>query len=79
MASSKYAGQQWELPVPIPRKTELTADDLAAAQADYGVLYEKEYGKGSAWVGSPIVFVCLTAPPTESVPCSSATTTTATR
>ena len=28
----KYAGQQWELPVPIPRTTDLTADDLAAAQ-----------------------------------------------
>jgi N-methylhydantoinase A len=55
----KYAGQQWELPVPIPRKTELTADDLAAAQADYGVLYEKEYGKGSAWVGSPIVLMSV--------------------
>jgi N-methylhydantoinase A len=55
----KYAGQQWELPVALPRKDDLAEDDLAAAQDDYGVLYEKEYGKGSAWVGSPTVLMSV--------------------
>ncbi len=55
----KYAGQQWELRVPLPRNRELTEADLAAAQEKYGELYEAEYGSGSAWVGSPVVLVSL--------------------
>jgi N-methylhydantoinase A len=55
----KYAGQQWELPVPLPRRRDLGESDLAAAQQKYCELYEAEYGSGSAWVGSPVVLVSV--------------------
>jgi N-methylhydantoinase A len=55
----KYAGQQWELPVPLPRDRSLSESDLADAQTRYGSLYEAEYGSGSAWVGSPVVLVAV--------------------
>jgi N-methylhydantoinase A len=55
----KYAGQQWELPVPLPRDRGLSESDLTEAQTRYGSLYEAEYGSGSAWVGSPVVLVAV--------------------
>ncbi|AQT82351.1 hypothetical protein B1R94_28580 [Mycolicibacterium litorale] len=55
----KYAGQQWELPVSLPRDRNLSEADLVDAQARYGTLYETEYGSGSAWVGSPVVLVAV--------------------
>ncbi|TVX98922.1 hydantoinase/oxoprolinase family protein [Mycolicibacterium porcinum] len=55
----KYAGQQWELPVSLPRDRNLSEADLVDAQSRYGTLYEAEYGSGSAWVGSPVVLVAV--------------------
>ena len=55
----KYAGQQWELPVPLPRRRDLGEDDLVRAQEQYSELYEAEYGTGSAWVGSPVVLMSV--------------------
>lgn len=55
----KYAGQQWELPVSLPRDRNLSEADLVDAQTRYGTLYEAEYGSGSAWVGSPVVLVAV--------------------
>jgi N-methylhydantoinase A len=55
----KYAGQQWELPVSLPRDRGLSESALADAQSRYGTLYEAEYGSGSAWVGSPVVLVAV--------------------
>lgn len=55
----KYAGQQWELPVSLPRNRDLSEADLTDAQDRYGTLYEAEYGSGSAWVGSPVVLVAV--------------------
>jgi N-methylhydantoinase A len=55
----KYAGQQWELPVPLPRDRGLSESDLTEAQTRYSVLYEDEYGSGSAWVGSPVLLVAV--------------------
>ncbi|MFP1155040.1 hypothetical protein BHQ21_24180 [Mycobacterium sherrisii] len=55
----KYAGQQWELPVSLPRDRNLGEADLTDAQRRYGELYEAEYGSGSAWVGSPVVLVAV--------------------
>lgn len=55
----KYAGQQWELPVSLPRNRAISESDLADAQSRYGTLYEAEYGSGSAWVGSPVVLVAV--------------------
>jgi N-methylhydantoinase A len=55
----KYLGQQWELPVSIPRKDDLTEQDLAEAQAQFPALYEAEYGSGTAWTGAPIVLMSI--------------------
>lgn len=55
----KYAGQQWELPVPLPRKQDLSTEDLVEAQGKYSELYEVEYGSGSAWVGSPVMLMSV--------------------
>lgn len=55
----KYASQQWELPVSLPRDRNLSEADLVDAQSRYGTLYEAEYGSGSAWVGSPVVLVAV--------------------
>jgi N-methylhydantoinase A len=55
----KYAGQQWELRVPLERNPELSEANLVDAQARYGQMYEDEYGTGSAWVGSPVVLVSI--------------------
>jgi N-methylhydantoinase A len=55
----KYAGQQWELPVSLPRDRALSESDLVDAQSRYGTLYEAEYGSGSAWVNSPVVLVAV--------------------
>lgn len=55
----KYAGQQWELPVPIARKYDLTETDLAAARDRFPELYEAEYGSGTAWTGAPIVLMSI--------------------
>lgn len=51
----KFAGQQWELRVPIPRRPDLDVADLLAIQSDFASLYEAEYGPGTAWVGSPVL------------------------
>lgn len=55
----KYLGQQWELPVPIPRKADLTEADLVAARDAFPALYEAEYGSGTAWTGAPIVLMSI--------------------
>ncbi|MFD9663542.1 hydantoinase/oxoprolinase family protein [Rhodococcus sp. NPDC059968] len=55
----KFAGQQWELKVPIPRKDELTEADLVKVQEAFPERYEAEYGKGTAWVGNPVVLMSV--------------------
>lgn len=64
----KYSGQQWELPVSLPRDRNLGEADLTDAQRRYGELYEAEYGSGSAWVGSPVVLVAVRVTATGRVP-----------
>ncbi len=55
----KFAGQQWELRIPIPRRDDLGEADLAEIQSDFPAQYEKEYGSGTAWVGSPVVLMAV--------------------
>ncbi|MEU4895134.1 hydantoinase/oxoprolinase family protein [Streptomyces sp. NPDC044780] len=55
----KFAGQQWELRLPIPRRDDLGEADLAAIQAGFPARYEEEYGTGTAWVGSPVVLMSV--------------------
>ena len=51
----KFAGQQWELRVPIPRSADIDASHFTAIQAGFAERYEAEYGPGTAWVGSPVI------------------------
>ncbi len=51
----KFAGQQWELLVDIPRKPDVSTTDLLAIQENFATLYEAEYGPGTAWIGSPVL------------------------
>ncbi|MDT7751738.1 MAG: N-methylhydantoinase [Pseudonocardiales bacterium] len=55
----KFAGQQWELTVPIPRRDDLSEVDLAHLQAQFPEAYEAEYGKGTAWVGNPVLLMSV--------------------
>ncbi|WP_431919587.1 hydantoinase/oxoprolinase family protein [Amycolatopsis tucumanensis] len=55
----KFAGQQWELRIPIPRRDDLAEADLTAIQAGFPAKYEEEYGSGTAWVGSPVVLMAV--------------------
>jgi N-methylhydantoinase A len=52
----KFAGQMWELTVPIPRGEDL-AENLAEIAADFPRFFEAEYGPGTAWVGSPVMML----------------------
>lgn len=55
----KFVGQQWEIRMAIPRKPDLSVSDLVALQDKFPEHYELEYGKGSAWVGSPVVLMSV--------------------
>jgi N-methylhydantoinase A len=55
----KFAGQQWELAAPIPRTNELTEADLVKVQEAFPERYEAEYGKGTAWIGNPVVLMSV--------------------
>ncbi|HTK62536.1 MAG TPA: hydantoinase/oxoprolinase family protein [Pseudonocardia sp.] len=55
----KFAGQQWEITVPIPRKDDLGEADLEALRADFPRAYEAEYGVGTAWVGAPVLLMSV--------------------
>ena len=45
----KFAGQLWELTLPIPSQGSVTTADLEAVQAAFPAHYEAEYGAGTAW------------------------------
>jgi N-methylhydantoinase A len=54
----KFAGQLWELTLPIPHHGSVTTADLEAVQEAFPARYEAEYGAGTAW---PVPVVMLTA------------------
>ncbi len=51
-----FAGQVWEITVPLPDRV-LTAEDGAALAADFPSVYERAYGAGTAWLDSPALLV----------------------
>jgi len=53
-----FAGQLWELTLPIPHQGSVTTADLEAVQAAFPEHYEAEYGAGTAW---PVPVVMMTA------------------
>jgi N-methylhydantoinase A len=53
-----FAGQLWELTLPIPHEGSVTTADLEAVQAVFPEHYEAEYGAGTAW---PVPVVMMTA------------------
>ena len=51
-----FAGQVWEITVPLPDRA-LTAEDGTALAADFPAIYERAYGEGTAWQDSPAMMV----------------------
>ena len=51
-----FAGQVWEITVPLPNRP-LTAEDGAALARDFPSVYERAYGIGTAWRDSPAMLV----------------------
>jgi N-methylhydantoinase A len=49
----RFVGQMQDLVVPMPARP-LSREDLAQAEADFLKIYERVYGSGTAWRGSPI-------------------------
>jgi N-methylhydantoinase A len=54
----RFLGQVYEVPVPLPNR-ELAEDDAASLERDFPETYERNYGEGTAWVGSPVVLLNL--------------------
>lgn len=52
----KFAGQLWELTLPIPNQ-ELDDAKMEQIRAGFPALYEAEYGLGTAWEGVPVMLL----------------------
>lgn len=55
-ADFRYAGQEYELTLPLTEES-LTAADADALAERFTALYERTYGEGTAWKGVPITLV----------------------
>lgn len=53
----KFAGQLWELTLPIQRDRELDEAHMEELRAVFPNLYEAEYGVGTAWEGAPVMLL----------------------
>jgi N-methylhydantoinase A len=53
----KFAGQLWEIAMPISRSEGLTEADLQAVQEAFPGRYEEEFGRGTAWKGTPVILL----------------------
>jgi N-methylhydantoinase A len=53
----KFAGQLWELTLPVPRDATITEATLEAIRARFPEHYEREYGEGTAWEGTPVMLL----------------------
>ena len=51
-----FAGQVWEITVPLPKRA-LTEADGAELAGDFPAIYERAYGPGTAWRDSPAILV----------------------
>lgn len=52
----RFGGQVYEVSVPLPAR-ELTAADAPALAEEFVRTYERAYGAGTAWKGSPVVML----------------------
>lgn len=53
----KFAGQLWELTVPVPRSESLDRTHLEEIAAGFPARYEAEYGPETAWEATPVMLV----------------------
>lgn len=53
----KFAGQLWELTLPLPAGETVTDAVLEEIRAGFPALYEQEYGAGTAWEGTPVMLL----------------------
>lgn len=58
-AGVRFAGQVWEITLPL-REGDLEAADLLALAEDFPEVYERAYGEGTAWEGSEVLLANLT-------------------
>jgi N-methylhydantoinase A len=54
----RFLGQVYEVSVPLPSR-DFTAQDGPALAEDFPRIYERNYGEGTAWEGSPVVMMNL--------------------
>jgi N-methylhydantoinase A len=54
----RFQGQVFEVNVPLPDR-DLEAGDGTSLEADFPRIYERNYGEGTAWEGSPVVLLNL--------------------
>jgi N-methylhydantoinase A len=54
----RFQGQTHEVAMPIPKRA-LTAKDAATLAGQFADIYERTYGKGTAWKWSPILMLNL--------------------
>ncbi|MBS1842849.1 MAG: hydantoinase/oxoprolinase family protein [Actinobacteria bacterium] len=55
----KFAGQLFELTVPIRRDGEFGVGHLREVQDRFAELFEAEYGHGTAWQGVPVILLSV--------------------
>jgi N-methylhydantoinase A len=53
-----FAGQVWEITVPLPDR-QLTVADGEELASEFPTIYERTYGPGTAWLDSPALMVNL--------------------
>jgi N-methylhydantoinase A len=53
----KFAGQLWELTLPIPGEGPVDEAALEQLRSGFPALYEAEYGAGTAWEGVPVMLL----------------------
>jgi N-methylhydantoinase A len=58
-AGLRFAGQVWEITLPLGDGT-LTTEDLVALAEEFPGAYERAYGEGTAWEGSEVLLANLT-------------------
>jgi N-methylhydantoinase A len=54
----RFLGQVYEVNVPLPDR-DLTMEDAARLADEFPLIYERVYGEGTAWKGSPVVLLNL--------------------
>jgi N-methylhydantoinase A len=63
----QFAGQVHALPMPLPDR-ELSGDDVPMLQDQFNQVYERTYGKGTAWPGVPPQLLNLSVTVTGKLP-----------